>query len=147
MLELESEPAQAVAVHGVESCGDEDEVGSKSVSRGIDAPLKRVYVVFRLTRRLHRDIPDAAMRTAIRSCSRTRVPRPLVHRDEMNIRLILDQRLRSVSVVNVPVHDENPPERMALARVMSAEGDVPEEAESHGPIVKCVVSGRTDSAE
>jgi hypothetical protein len=45
------------------------------------------------------------MRTAIRGGAGARIPRPLMHRDEVDVALMFDQRLRSVAMMHVPIND------------------------------------------
>jgi len=75
------------------------------------------------------------------------IPWPLVHRDEVDVGLILDQRLSAVAMVDVPVDDEDPLQTVLLARVVCGERDVPKEAESHRSIIDGVVSWRAHGGE
>jgi hypothetical protein len=67
-----------------------------------------------------------------------------MHRHEVDVRLVLYERLSSVSVMNIPVDDENAAESVLLARVVCCDRNVAEQAESHRAIVDGVVSGRPD---
>ena len=87
------------------------------------------------------------MRPTILGGASPGVPRPLVHRDEVNVRLILDQRLSAVAMMDIPVDDENALQSMFLARVVRGDGDVAEQAESHRAIVDSMMTGRPDGAK
>ena len=87
------------------------------------------------------------MGTAIVSGARPRIPRPLVHRDEVDVGLILHERLGAVAVVDVPIGDQNALEPVLLSRVVRGEGDISKEAESHGAVVNSVMPGRPHRGE
>src|SRR6266513_5725454 len=87
------------------------------------------------------------MRTVIVGRSGSGIPGPLVHRDEMDVRLLLDQSLSPIAMVNIPVDNKDPLQPMLLPRVVRSEGDVSEKAETHCPIVDRVVTRRTDGRE
>ena len=70
-----------------------------------------------------------------------------MHRNEVNVGLVLHERLRSVAVMHIPVDDENPICTVALACVLRGNGHVPEEAETHRSIFQRVVSRRSHGAE
>ncbi len=65
----------------------------------------------------------------------------------MNAGVRLDERLRPVAVVDVPVDDEHAIEMMVAASVMGRDGHVAEETEAHGAIAERVVARRTNGRE
>src|SRR5690349_22914089 len=87
------------------------------------------------------------MRTSIFCRSGTGIPRPLMHRHEMDVGLVLDERLSSVAVMDIPIDDENPAESVLFARIVRGDRDVAEQAEPHCSIVDGVVSRRADRRE
>src|SRR5439155_5211131 len=104
-------------------------------------------VGLRRQRRAHRDVPDVLVRTAVGRRTGARVPGPLVHGDEVHAGLALDERLRAVAMVHVPVDDENALETVLDTRVVRRDGDVADEAEAHRAIAEGVVTGRPDGTE
>src|SRR4051812_6605492 len=80
------------------------------------------------------------MRTAILGGAGARIPRPLVHRHEMDVALALDERLRAVAMVDVPIHDQHALDAMPLTRVVRADPDVAEETEPHRAIAERMVA-------
>ncbi len=70
-----------------------------------------------------------------------------MHGDEANVALLLDERLRPVAVVNVPVDDQHSLGAVPLTRVVCADGHVPEEAETHRASADRVVTWRANRAE
>ncbi len=65
----------------------------------------------------------------------------------MNVGLVLDERLRSVAVMHVPVEDENPFETVSLPRVMSSARDAAEDTEAHRAATQRVMPRRTHRAK
>jgi hypothetical protein len=65
----------------------------------------------------------------------------------MDVALLLDQRLRPVAVMYVPVDDEDAFEVMPVSRVMRCDRDVSEQAEAHRAIAQRVVARRAHGAE
>ena len=102
-------------------------------ARGVDPPPRAARRRRSLARqrRRQRHVPHVAVRPAIVGRAGARIPRPLVHRDEPDARVVLDQRLRAVAVMHVPVDDQHAIELLHPARVVRRDGDVAEQAESH----------------
>jgi hypothetical protein len=87
------------------------------------------------------------MGSAIFGGASSRIPRPLVHRHEVDVGLVLNQRLCSVPVVNIPIDDQDSLEPMLLAGVVGGERDIAKETEPHGAVVDRMVPRRPDSGE
>ena len=87
------------------------------------------------------------MRTAIVRGAGAGIPRPLVHRHEVDVRLVLDERLRPVAVVHVPIDDQHALGAVPSPRVVRADRDVAEETEAHRVRAQRVVARRTHGAE
>src|ERR1700736_4231992 len=81
------------------------------------------------------------MGSAIFRCACSGIPRPLVHGDEVDVRLVLHESLSAVSVVYIPIDDQNSLEPVFLARVMRRQRDISKKAESHCPVVNRVMPG------
>jgi hypothetical protein len=60
----------------------------------------------------------------------------------MDIRLILDERLGAIAVMDIPIKDEDPLQSMPLSRVVRCQRDVTEETEPHRPVAHGVMSRR-----
>ena len=72
-----------------------------------------------------------------------------MHRDEVDRRIIFDQRLGTVAVMDVPVDDQHPFCAVFPPRVVRRDGCVTEQAEAHRAIVQRVVARgphRTEAA-
>src|SRR2546423_8082064 len=108
VLDLESEAAQRIASERIETSGDQDQIGNEAGGSDVDTSLECIDVFLALSTGGHRDIPDGAIWPAIFRCTSSGIPRPLMHRDEVDVGLILDQRLGAVAVMHVPVDDEDP---------------------------------------
>ncbi len=65
----------------------------------------------------------------------------------MNRRFLLDQRLRAVAVMNVPIHDQHALHAASPERVVRADRHVAEEAESHPISLQRVMARRPHGAE
>ena len=81
------------------------------------------------------------------SSARSRIPWPLMHRYEADVRFIFDKCLGSVPVMHIPVDNENLPGVVPGPRIMRSNGDIAKETESHSPTPECVMSGRPHRAE
>ena len=90
----------------------------------------------------HRHVPDRAVRSAVRGGAGSRVPGPLVHRHEADVRLILHQRLGTVSVMYVPIDDEDAIDPVARSGVPRSDGDVAEQTKAHRSRSQSVSSSR-----
>jgi hypothetical protein len=63
-----------------------------------------------------------------------------MHGNEMNPRIILDESLGSIAMVNIPVHDQDAFGIMNGSRIVGCKCDVSEETESHGPVKERVMT-------
>src|SRR5262249_31590067 len=75
------------------------------------------------------------------------IPRPLMHRYEVDVGLMLDERLRPVSVVHIPIDDQHAFGAMPLPRVVRADGHVAEQTEAHRARAERVMSWRAHRTE
>src|SRR6185437_5854422 len=146
VLELQREAAQRIAAQGVEAGGDENQIGDESLGGLIDGALELIDVALRRESRGQGDVPDVAQAVVIGGAAAW-IPGPLVHRDEVDALIALDERLRPVPVVDVPVDDEHAVETVTATRVMGSDRHIAEEAEPHSAVAERVVAGRPDRAE
>ena len=65
----------------------------------------------------------------------------------MDVRLVLDERLRAVAVMNVPVDDQHSSRPVLLPRVVRRERNVAEKAEAHRAVAQRVMTRRSHGAE
>ena len=70
-----------------------------------------------------------------------------VGRKEENIVPGVEGVLGAVAVMDVPVDDQDPTEPAGADEVLGRDGDVVEQAESHGPVALGVMAGRPDQGE
>ena len=148
VLDLERESAERIAGERIESGRDQHEIRDESGRRGVD----RARGARRRRRPARRPARIGTFQTlpcGPRSSAAPvpGIPRPLVHRHEMNVRLVLDERLRSVAVVHVPIDDEHALGAVAPPRVVRAERDVAEETEAHRRVAQRVMARRPHGAE
>src|SRR5581483_1725763 len=96
----------------------------------------------------HRDVDVEALADASsplrERAAVARVQAVLVDRYEQNRRVFVEDRLRPVAVVDVPVDDGDLLETVVLLRVTRRDRDVVEEAEAHREVRRRVVPGRPD---
>lgn len=147
VVQLQRESPEGIAGERIETRGDENEIRDEALRCCIDAPLERGDVALALETSAHRNVPDSPVRAAVIRGSGPRIPRPLMHRYEVNVRLVLHESLSPVSVVHVPVHYQYSLKRVLPSRVVRAYRDVAKEAEAHRAIVNGVMAGRTHRAE
>src|SRR6476646_11878596 len=91
ILDLEGESAERVAGERIESRRYENELRNEPRGRLVDAALERFEVVRARQAAGLRDVPDRSVGAPILGGAGARVPRPLMHRHEMDVRLVLDQ--------------------------------------------------------
>ena len=148
VLDLEREFAEWITGETIEPGGDHHETGREVTRRIGDRSLQGIHV------HLGREAAVAWARSTPNDAARDPTPRPVpgyqgdwcIDTKRMR-RIVLDERLRAVAVVHVPVDDQHALDAFALARVVRADGDVAEEAESHPAVSERVVTGRSDGAE
>src|SRR2546423_13969785 len=93
VLDLESEAAQRIASKRIETSGDQDQVGNEAGGSDVDTSLECIDGFLALSTGGPRGISDGAVLAAGFPRPRSGVTPPLVHRDEVDVGLILDQRL------------------------------------------------------
>ena len=147
VMRLEREAAKRVAGERVESCGDENDVRYEASCGRIDSSPQGVHVLLSGQSGSHRKIPHILAQASITCGSGARIPRPLVHRHEMNCGIVFDERLRSVPVMNIPVNDQHSLQSVNRLRVTGGERDVADQTESHRPGFERMMTWRTNRAE
>ena len=70
-----------------------------------------------------------------------------MRRDIENTGIAVEGVLRPVAVVNVPIHHQDALEAVPLTQMGSGDGDVVEQAETHGAIALGVVAGRANEGK
>ena len=70
-----------------------------------------------------------------------------MYREEEHILYVVESVLRAVTVMNVPVHDQDTFEALHASRVARSDGDVVEEAEAHPVRGRRVVAGLSAARE
>ena len=95
--------------------------------------------------RRHRHVQDR-LRLILRP-PRTGIERPLVERDVEDARIVPEDRLGSVAVVNVPVENRDPPQLEVGLGVARRDRDVVEEAKPHRPLAERMVTRRPGQRE
>ena len=151
VFQLQGELAKRVAVEGIEAGGNEDEVGDE-VRRGQRRTTcsKVLDVLLGGEAAGHGDVPDVpgvSVRADVFRGSGTGIPGPLVHRHKMDIWIALNERLCTVAVMYVPIHDQDALAAVRLAGVVGAYRYIPKETEAHRAVVQGVVPWWADGAE
>ena len=147
IVELERKSAERVACERVESRRNEQDVGRPTLRRLVYRALKCVEVLCRWQSGWHRNIPHVLMRPAIRCGASPRIPGPLMHRDEADVRLGLHDGLCAVAVMNIPVHDEHALQAMTRSRITRGDSHRSKEAEAHTPGTERVMARRSHRRE
>src|SRR5215213_9998773 len=80
--------------------------------------------------------------------SRPRIPRILMRREEVDGRIVVEDPLRAIAVMNVPIDDRDPFDlRIFALRVAGCNRDVVEKTEAHRSLFRRVMSGRPNGNE
>ena len=104
---------------------------------------RAVHGVARPARDRHVDrVAAPVARAHVARRARAGIQRPLVDRAEQHRRVGVEDVVRPVAVVHVPVEDQHPLDAVRGARVRRADRDVVEEAEAHRAGRLGVVAGR-----
>ena len=146
-------PPQRIALRGVESCGDDDEIRVETFGDGIDDEVKRGEVIgVAQALLLPRDVHVEPLPSARADLGRR--PRPgiksvavAMQRDVQHPRVFVEDVLNAVAVVHVPIQDEHPPRGASLERDARGDRGVVEETETGGAAAIGVVSRRSDDGE
>ncbi len=86
--------------------------------------------------------PGPVARPAVRRRAAPGIERPLVDRHEQHARIRVEDVVRPVAVVHVPVEDQDALEPVGVDRVACGDRDVVEQAEAHRPARLGVMPGR-----
>lgn len=147
VVRLECEPAERIARKRVESCGNQHDVWVEANRGRLDSSPQRIHVLLGRQCGRHWNIPYILVQSSVIGRSGARVPRPLVHRHEMNCRIVFDERLCSVSVMDIPVDDQHSIQPVNRLRVTRRDCDVAQQAESHRSRLERVMARRTNCAK
>ena len=146
----EAELAERVSQARVEPCRDHDELGSERSGRGQQPVAERAQDLFAAGVRRERAIDGRVgprARAGFVAHASAGIPRRLVRAKEQDGRVLVEDILRAVAVMHVPVHDQDALQAVALDRVARPDRDIVEDAESHALYRTRVVAGRTQRAE
>jgi hypothetical protein len=80
-------------------------------------------------------------------CPRPGIVRKLMRRNEKHVRIVVKSLLGAVTVVNVPVHDQNSLRPVFPFQIVRADGDRIEQAEAHRAISQGVMTRRSHQSE
>src|SRR5581483_9420014 len=138
--DFQREPSQGIAGERVESGRDQNEVRQESRGRGVDGLEQSIHINPWGEPRGHWHVPYRVVGAAIPGCARAWVPGPLVHRDEMNAWVALDERLCAVAMVHVPGDDQHAIEPVLSSGIESGQGDVAKETEADGFVFERVMA-------
>jgi hypothetical protein len=126
---------------GVEPGRDEQQLGLERAHGRLDELVERAEVVVVVGAGRQRDVQRRLVPLA--RPARSREERPLVQRDVEDARVVPEDGLRSVAVVDVPVDDRDPLRLVGPRR----DRDAVDEAEAHLAVRERVVSRRPDERE
>ncbi len=82
------------------------------------------------------------MGTAIRCSARARPERHLLRGDDQRARVVLQERLGAIAVVDVKIDDRHAFKSMVIQRVFRGNRDIAKDAKAHGQLLFGVVAGR-----
>jgi hypothetical protein len=129
-----SKPAETISRSGLEP-----------PNRGLHDLLERAHVLLVARSCGQRDVHGGVV--ALAGPAGARVERPLVERHVEDARVVPEDVLRAVPVVDVPVEDRHPLERVLRLCRPSRDRGVVEEAEAHRAVGRRVVAGRPDECK
>ena len=146
----QGEAAQRIADAGIETGGDQDQLRAKTFGGRQQRILHRAQDFAPPRTRRQGEVHGGA-----RACARAgfvpaagaRIERPLVRAEKEHRRIGVEDVLRAVAVVHVPIHDQDARYAVFALRVARGEGHVIEEAEAHAAASAGVVSRRPHGAE
>ena len=134
----------------VETAGHDDHVRSKSDRGGYDEPLDDPNIFHISAARGHWDIqrrPEAAAFTFFVEIAGSGIERELMGRDVEHVRIVFEDVLGSVAMMNVPVEDEDTRRGAVGLQCTHSDCHVIEEAETHGARSFRVMSRRPHCGE
>ncbi len=131
---------------GVEPGRDDHKVGfelRRNVAEGgVEHPPLLDRGRIRLDGNVHR-LTQTAAKSGFASRTGSRIPRILMHRKKVNARVIVEDALGAVAVVNVPVEDRDPLDLFVVVLCVSGgDGDIIENTETHRVFGRRVMSRR-----
>ena len=133
----------------IEAGGDEDEVGGELSTDRQHHLGEGTHVLAIAEPGRERQVerpPGSGTLAYLLGGAGARIERVLMGRDVEHVRIALEEMLRAVAVMQVPVDDHHAPEA-AAPEPRGGDGDVVEEAEAHRAIALRMVAGRTDERE
>ncbi len=146
----EKKTAERVAAAGIEAGGDQNEIGAEGFHARREV-LTESAGYFRAAgtggeRAIERELlPCPLTGFARRSCSR--IPGRLVRAEEEDGGIGVEDVLRAVTVVHVPIGDGDALDSVATLRVAGSNGDIVEQAEAHAARRTGVMAWRPHDAK
>ena len=125
----------------VKSGRNDDQVGAGFLQCRKDAGLERFAKMVAAVIGRQRGIEDIAL-AGFAQCACARIKRHLVRRAVDHAVVIIEDVLRAIAVVHVPVNDRHPLGAIGLLRVPCRDGRLVEQAEAHGGVFLGMVAGR-----
>ena len=150
MLRLEPHRRDGIVAVRIEPGGDEDELRAEFPHRPLHDFARHVEILLRRGAVRNRPVHDAAEAGAFAAFlarAGAGPVRPEMERREEDRAVAVEDVLRAVAVMRVPVEDRHAADAQALAEIFRGDRDVVEDAEAHARGGHGVVSGRPDRAE
>src|SRR5439155_23010118 len=138
---------QRIVLMRVESGGDEQHRRLELIEAREDFLLHRGEVIIIISAGPEGDVDDETFtrpdsRFPFVAAAGVAGARMLVQADEELARIVLKAGLRAVAVVDVEIDDPDPLDRVFLLKITCGDGDVGEEAETHGALGFGMMAGR-----
>src|SRR5712691_7184810 len=132
---------------GIKSGGDDDQIRLEFRTHLIDCGSKHPLLFSRRGSGFNRHVQcvtRASANAGFAASARTRVPGVLMHRKEEDCWVVIENSLRSVSVMHVPVNNRNSLNlRITILRIPSGYSNVIEKTEAHCTLWSRMVARRT----
>src|ERR1035437_1289203 len=143
-------PAQRIAISGIESRRDEHEIRLEGRGCWLQSFLKCLPVIGVATtgRERHIDLRSKALAhpLVLRAAS-SGIERRLMDREVKDRRVLVENRLRSVAMVHVPIHDQHPGQLVLLLDVLRGDGYVVKQTKPHCLVLRRVMARRANRPE
>src|SRR5262245_14808225 len=152
VLSLQTQSADRVETVSIEAGAEEHEFGLGRLGRGFDGSRGLVPVFAARGAVADRNVEGRAQAWAVTGLvggagAWIESLAVAVNAQEENTRVVVEDVLRAVAVVDVPVDDEHPLNPVYFLGVAGSQGDVVEEAEAHRVRRRGMMPGWADEAE
>jgi hypothetical protein len=146
----EVESTERISFSGIESCTDENQFRAELFHRGDQGLFEGPENLFARASGGKWAVEcgaDPCTSADLAGASGPGIPRMLVGAEEEDVRILVKGILRSISMVDVPIDDEDLLDAEMFACVGGGDGDIVEHAEAHADFGACVVPWGADDAE